>query len=235
MIVITTITSQSVTLSWGPPTEANGVITKYEFQCSAGEEHVFNRTVMGSQTTTTLSGLLPYTSYSCSITAHTSVGGGPAATTSVTTQQDSKLYSSTIFIAVTLYNTVPSGPPQNFTISTTSRTLTLSWSPPLPSQRNGVIISYLITYSSGGSIINSTRTSSTSLTITGLQPFTSYTCTVSAATIRGDGPATAVISGVTDEDSECSSLHITVHCYSFSILQYLEHLLITIAPLIGAE
>ena len=87
-------------------------------------------------------------------------------------------------------HTVPIGPPQNFNTLVTSHTLTLSWSPPFPSQRNGVIISYLITCSSGGSIINSTRTSSTSLTITGLQPFTNYTCSVRAATIRGDGPAT---------------------------------------------
>ena len=164
---------------------------------------MFSRTVMGSQTTTTLSGLLPYTSYSCSITAHTSVGGGPAATTSVTTQQDSKLnnHIQRCILNFTQY-TVPSGPPLNFVISVTSRTLTLSWSPPLPSQRNGVIISYLITCSSGGSIINSTRTSSTSLTITGLQPFTNYICSVSAVTTVGDGPQT-LVSGTSNEDGEC--------------------------------
>ena len=67
----------------------NGVITMYQLQCSGGNQE-FNWTVLGSQTTTTLSGLLPYTSYSCSITAHTSVGGGPAATTSVTTDESSK-------------------------------------------------------------------------------------------------------------------------------------------------
>ena len=130
MIVINTVTSKNVTLSWGPPTEANGVITKYQFQCSAGEEHVFNRTVIGSQTTTTLSGLLPYTSYSCSITAHTNVGGGPAVTTSVTTEQDSKPNTNVYSGRTSSPYTVPSG-----------RTLTLSWSPPLLSQRNGVIIS----------------------------------------------------------------------------------------------
>ena len=65
--------------------EPNGVITEYQLQCSGGGQ-VFNRTVM--ETTTTLSGLLPYTNYSCSITAHTSAGGGPAATTSMTTLQD---------------------------------------------------------------------------------------------------------------------------------------------------
>ena len=81
--------SNSITVSWSAPATPNGVITEYQLQCS-GSGQVFSRTVMGSQTTTTLSGLLPYTSYSCNITAHTSVGGGPAATTSVTTEQDSE-------------------------------------------------------------------------------------------------------------------------------------------------
>ena len=106
-----------------------------------------------------------------------------------------------IYNSQSIFYIVPSGSPLNFTISSvTSRTLTLSWYPPLPSQRNGVIISYLITCSSGDSIINSTQTSNTSLTITGLQPFTNYTCTVSAATIVGDGPA-ATNSTMTNEDS----------------------------------
>ena len=79
--------SISISVSWSAPETPNGVITEYQLLCSGGGQ-VFNRTVMGSQTTTTLSGLLPYTSYSCSITAHTSVGGGPAVTTSVITEQD---------------------------------------------------------------------------------------------------------------------------------------------------
>ena len=76
---------RSLTLTWKAPVQPNGVITEYQLQCSGGGQ-VFNRAVM--ETTTTLSGLLPYTNYSCSITAHTSVGGGPTATTSVTTLQD---------------------------------------------------------------------------------------------------------------------------------------------------
>ena len=76
---------RSLTLTWSAPSTPNGVITEYQLQCSGGGQ-VFSRTVM--ETTTTLSGLLPYTDYSCNITAHTSAGGGPAATTSVTTLQD---------------------------------------------------------------------------------------------------------------------------------------------------
>ena len=97
---------------------------------------------------------------------------------------------------------VPSGPPQNLVLSVMFHSIILSWSPPLLSQRNGVIINYLITCSSGGSIINSTRTSSTSLTITGLQPFINSTCFVSAATIVGDGPPATVSRVTSDEDSE---------------------------------
>ena len=95
---------------------------------------------------------------------------------------------------------VPSGQPQNFTISVTSRSITFSWSPPLPTQWNGVITDYNLTCTVGG-MTSSIRWSNTSLnTLT--DPFTNYSCTVSAATAVGDGPATAVISVVTDEESE---------------------------------
>ena len=77
--------STSFTVSWSAPGTPNGVITEYQLQCSGGGQ-VFSRNV--TEITTMMSGLLPYTSYSCNITAHTSVGGGPAATTSVTTKQD---------------------------------------------------------------------------------------------------------------------------------------------------
>ena len=83
--------STSIAVNWLPPVKPNGIITEYHLQCSGGGE-IFTSVLSGSQTATTLSGLLPYTNYSCSITAHTSVGGGPEATTSVTTKQDGKYY-----------------------------------------------------------------------------------------------------------------------------------------------
>ena len=82
--------SKTIKFIWSAPSTPNGVITEYQLQCSGGGQ-VFNRTVM--KTTITLSGLLPYTNYSCSITAHTSVGGGPAATIIVTTLQDGEHFS----------------------------------------------------------------------------------------------------------------------------------------------
>ena len=88
--------STSLSFSWIEPVEPNGVITEYQLQCSGGGQ-VYNWTVMGLQTTASLSRLIPYTNYSCNITAHTRVGGGPAATTSVTTQQDGESAANGFF------------------------------------------------------------------------------------------------------------------------------------------
>ena len=74
---------------WSYPVKPNGIIIEYQLQCSGGKQ-VSRLNVTGSLTTTTLSGLQPYTNYFCSITAHTSVGGGPAANISVTTEQYGK-------------------------------------------------------------------------------------------------------------------------------------------------
>ena len=81
--------STAITLSWKYPVEPNGVITHYQLQC-IGRGQILDHTVNSPQITATLSGLLPYTNYFCSITAHTSVGGGPTANISVTTKQNSK-------------------------------------------------------------------------------------------------------------------------------------------------
>ena len=97
----------------------------------------------------------------------------------------------------------PSGPPQNFNIKISSRSLTLSWHPPLPSQRNGVIISYYINCSSEGTaIFTETRNSNipNSVTISNLIPGNGYICSVIASTVKGDGPA-AVMGVITEEES----------------------------------
>ena len=90
--------SKSITFTWKPPQNTSGmiIVTNYTFQCSIpGNGVTHNLTINNSQTTITLSGLLPYTNYSCNITAHTSGGEGSAATTSVTTLQDGE-YSSQV-------------------------------------------------------------------------------------------------------------------------------------------
>ena len=81
--------SISITFTWKPPHDINGTITNYTFQCSIhGTGVTHNLNLNNSQNTTTLSGLLPYTEYTCSITAHSSIEIGSPASVTVTTQQD---------------------------------------------------------------------------------------------------------------------------------------------------
>ena len=100
---------------------------------------------------------------------------------------------------------VPSGHPQQFFITKTSRTLNLSWSPPIFSQRNGVITSYIISCLGKDSRYNANATEN-NLSFTKVMPFTNYTCSVRATTVKGEGPA-AVESVVTNEDGICYSVH----------------------------
>ena len=124
---------------------------------------------------------------------------------------------------ILLCSLAPSGRPQNFIVSTTSRTLTLTWSPPLPSQRNGVIINYLVTCTVGG-MTSSNRMSGTSRVVA-IDPFTSYTCSVLAATMVGDGPP-ATSNGTSDEDGE----YIIYNSYRFylrCVVQFLQDHLVS--------
>ena len=89
MFMSVNVSSKSISFTWRSPLKSNGIILKYILQCT-DMSNKLHLQLNGSQTTTTLSGLHPFTNYSCSITAHTSVRGGPAATTSVVTEQDSK-------------------------------------------------------------------------------------------------------------------------------------------------
>ena len=97
----------------------------------------------------------------------------------------------------------PSGPPHNLSIIISSRSLTLSWHPPPPSQRNGVIQSYYINCSFKGiAIFNETRNSTipSSVNVSNLIPGSEYICSVIASTVKGGGPA-AVMRVKTEEES----------------------------------
>ena len=85
----------------------------------------------------------------------------------------------------------PSGPPQNIIFNAASHSITLFWSPPIVSQQNGVITRYFIAcISKSGNIDRNTN--NTSLNITGLEPFTNYTCFLNAATVVGGGPVAVI-------------------------------------------
>ena len=101
-------------------------------------------------------------------------------------------------------NTVPSGFPQDISIdSTSSQSAEISWSLPLLEERNGIITSYTVTVSRQGSGSQILLTSATtSISVNMLNPFTTYTVTVTASTSIGVGPPSTQLSFRTAEDGK---------------------------------
>ena len=74
--------------SWSAPIPKNGIITGYSVHCNTSANQSYPEQVIGSNVPTirsvvngttlavTLTGLNPYTQYSCYVTANTSVGQG---------------------------------------------------------------------------------------------------------------------------------------------------------------
>ena len=78
--------------SWSVPIPRNGIITGYSVYCNTSADQSYPEQKIGSNVPTirsvvngtTLSGLSPYTQYSCYVTANTSVGEGNPSYVSTT-------------------------------------------------------------------------------------------------------------------------------------------------------
>lgn len=108
------------------------------------------------------------------------------------------LLKSGLFLFLVL--AVPSGPPVNLALTPLSSTsIILTWNPPLIHERNGLITTYTITFTSEGNT-NIFTARDPSLTLHNLRPFTEYTFNVSASTRVGSGPVSGAFTGSTLED-----------------------------------
>ena len=89
--------------SWSVPIPRNGIITGYSVYCNISANQTYPEQMIGSNVptirsgvngttlATTLTGLNPYTQYSCYVIANTSVGeGSPSAVLTVQTAQSGK-------------------------------------------------------------------------------------------------------------------------------------------------
>ena len=84
--------------------------------------------------------------------------------------------------------------------ASSSRSVSISWSPPQRDQRNGIVLYYLVTLTSTtGSITRNVSSVQQTVSISGLSPYTDYNCTVQAETI-GVGPPSPVVQISTPED-----------------------------------
>lgn len=109
------------------------------------------------------------------------------------------------FLLFFFLTTEPTGPPQDilaWTLSSTS--ILVKWSPPLPSEQNGVILNYTVSYISQSSQLKSldTADNSTSIEVKNLTIFTKYEFTVKAWNVVGPGPESEPVYNTTSEDSK---------------------------------
>ena len=98
-------------------------------------------------------------------------------------------------------NPAPSITPEGLNIThSLPTTAELSWTPLPVEKQNGVITGYTVQVEGPDSLreVSVPNTSTTSVEVPGLRPFTSYTFSVSAMTKAGIGPA-ATISSTTPE------------------------------------
>ena len=210
----------SIVLEWDPPPTllTNGIITAYIIKVierETGLRFEHNTTA----TSITLDSLHPHYIYECRIAAKT-VETGPFSTVFAvqvlmagkTTPKDFFVHfthSIIFFSHSTIPIPVPSGTVQNVTADAVSSTsIELLWEPPLPHDMNGPIIGYSVTVQeqhSGYHVASMLISNDTSVIVTSLRPYTTYTFAVSARNSIGYGPS-FIVHHATLEDSKLTIL-----------------------------
>ncbi|XP_068675968.1 uncharacterized protein [Montipora foliosa] len=177
--------STSITASWQlPPADSrNGIITGFKLFYRQKRSHnqpkllnISNASI-GAET---VSELMKFTEYEFQLLAYTSVGDGP---------------NSSVQLVKTMED-APSKPPSGFIVNvSTSSSVTASWQLPPADSRNGIIRGFklFINRRETGDkpdvqVIDVSKTSVYTKTITGLQESTEYELQVLAYTSAGDGP-----------------------------------------------
>lgn len=86
--------------------------------------------------------------------------------------------------------------------ASSATTISVSWQPPKLQDRNGVIISYAISYfmiNTSSDVTFQVNGLTTIANISLLKPFTSYSIRIKAATIIGFGPYSSTFTVTTDQ------------------------------------
>nr|6X3A_A Chain A, Receptor-type tyrosine-protein phosphatase delta [Homo sapiens] len=194
-ISCTSPSSTSILVSWQPPPveKQNGIITEYSIKYTAvdGEDDKPHE-ILGIPSDTTkylLEQLEKWTEYRITVTAHTDVGPGPES----------------LSVLIRTNEDVPSGPPRKVEVEAVNSTsVKVSWRSPVPNKQHGQIRGYQVHYvrmengePKGQPMLKDVMladaqwefddTTEHDMIISGLQPETSYSLTVTAYTTKGDG------------------------------------------------
>uniref|UniRef100_A0A674KF24 Receptor-type tyrosine-protein phosphatase S n=1 Tax=Terrapene triunguis TaxID=2587831 RepID=A0A674KF24_9SAUR len=185
-ISCTSPSSTSILVSWQPPPveKQNGIITEYSIKYIGidGEDDKPHE-ILGIASDTTqylLEQLEKWTEYRISVTAHTDVGPGPES----------------LSILIRTDEDVPSGPPRKVEVEAVNSTsVKVSWRSPVPNKQHGQIRGYQVHYvrmengePKGQPMLKDVMLADAQeMIISGLQPETTYSLTVTAYTTKGDG------------------------------------------------
>eukprot|EP00794_Sanderia_malayensis_P020024 gene20024-21985_t len=167
--------SRSVVISWSKPTVTNGIILSYQIQRRISGQAVpisvavINASISGNLYIDT--GVRPWTTYEYRIIARTVVGGTPSPYNSVKTPEGD-----------------PEGIAAPSVTALSSSSLLVQWT--APAIPNGYVTHYYVKTAGHNQLAN--RTTSLSLTLTGLASYVEYAVVISACTVGGcgDSPAT---------------------------------------------
>uniref|UniRef100_A0A8D0GEC5 Receptor-type tyrosine-protein phosphatase S n=1 Tax=Sphenodon punctatus TaxID=8508 RepID=A0A8D0GEC5_SPHPU len=185
-ISCTSPSSTSILVSWQPPPveKQNGIITAYSIKYIGidGEDNKPHE-ILGIASDTTqylLEQLEKWTEYRISVTAHTDVGPGPES----------------LSVLIRTDEDVPSGPPRKVEVEALNSTsVKVSWRSPVPNKQHGQIRGYQVHYvrmengePKGQPMLKDVMLADAQdMIISGLQPETTYSLTVTAYTTKGDG------------------------------------------------
>ncbi|NXH43786.1 PTPRD phosphatase, partial [Dicaeum eximium] len=194
-ISCTSPSSTSILVSWKPPPveKQNGIITAYSIKyIGIDGEDVKPHEILGIASDSTqylLEQLEKWTEYRISVTAHTDVGPGPES----------------LAVLIRTDEDVPSGPPRKVEVEAVNSTaVRVSWRSPVPNKQHGQIRGYQVHYvrmengePKGQPMLKDIMladaqweyddTTEHEMIISGLQPETTYSFTVTAYTTKGDG------------------------------------------------
>ncbi|XP_069482045.1 receptor-type tyrosine-protein phosphatase delta isoform X10 [Ambystoma mexicanum] len=167
----------SILLSWTPP--RSETISSYELVYKDGE-NVEKRVTIEPTTTYRLQELKPNSVYYFTLAARSPQGFG----------------ASTTEISARTMQSIPSGPPRKVEVEAVNSTaLKITWRSPMPNKQHGQIRGYQVHYvrmengdPKGQPMLKDVMLADAQeMIISGLQPETAYSITVTAYTTKGDG------------------------------------------------
>ncbi|XP_031233576.1 receptor-type tyrosine-protein phosphatase delta isoform X27 [Mastomys coucha] len=168
----------SILLSWTPP--RSDTIASYELVYRDGEQGEEQRITIEPGTSYRLQGLKPNSLYYFRLSARSPQGLG----------------ASTTEISARTMQSIPSGPPRKVEVEAVNATaVKVSWRSPVPNKQHGQIRGYQVHYvkmengePKGQPMLKDVMLADAQdMIISGLQPETSYSLTVTAYTTKGDG------------------------------------------------